>query len=149
MNEQLYGLMAIAKEHQAAAERAAATAQASAAALSQACQAFDQARAAMPSVAATAALEAARAALVDQGKETQRIGAEVRQTLANSAGKAANAIDSALRGINWLWVVLALVLGLALGGTGAWLLLSKRIDRIENTLYAIWAQTPDGQKTRE
>jgi hypothetical protein len=131
----LFGLWATAKEHQAAVEKAAKT-------LDQAREAFDKERAGIPAAVA----EAAKALLIDQGKEMQRVAAEARQTLANAARSTAGELAAAMR-ITSLWGLLAVfALGLGLGGAGVWVLLSKRLDRIEAATYETWKQTPEGVK---
>lgn len=146
---QLYGLMAIAKEHQAAAERSAAAAQTSAEALDRARKALDQALAGLPAAAATAALEASRAGLADQGKEMQRVAAEARQTLAKASDVAARELVAAGQSASMWGLVAAFALGLGLGCAGAWMLFSKQLERIEGYAYATWAQTPEGKKAEK
>jgi hypothetical protein len=134
--ETLFGLMAVAKEHQAAAEKAAK-------ALDQAREAFDKERAGIP----VAVAEAAKGLLSDQGKELQRIAAEARKGLSVATKAASNEIAAASRSISLWWLLAVFVVGVSLGGAGGvWLASSKQMDRIDAVTYSLWEQSPEGVK---
>lgn len=137
---ELYGLMAIAKEHQAAVERASKGLDGAATALVAAGKGFDQARAEIRQ----AATEAVRAAVAG---EAATLATPLRQA-AQEAEKAAAATSAAASSVNWAWALAAFALGVALGITGTWWHVGKRLQNIEAAAYATYEQTKLPEKPK-
>ena len=137
---ELYGLMAIAREHQATAEKAGQKVEAAAQVLLQAAAAYDRARGELTATAG----EAIRAAVAGHA-------ASMVQPLRDGAAlarEAAAEIRLAGRGILWAWLGCALAVGGVLGGGAMWwgqVQQSERIARIEGYAQHIYAQTPEAK----
>lgn len=139
---ELYGLMAIAKEHQAAVERAAKGLDTARAGLAAITERIDQVRVEIRQVAGDAIRNAVAA-------DAEKLAAPLRQAT-QEASKAATAMYTAATAVSWAWVVVALALGL-LGGAGVvWWLVREDLQAIRAATYATWEQTrqPDAAKPR-
>lgn len=137
---ELYGLMAIAKEHQAAVERAQKGLDGAAVALVAAGKGFDQVRAEIRQ----AATEAVRAAVAG---EATALATPLRQA-AQEAANAAAATSAAANSVSWAWVLAAFALGVSAGVAGTWWSVGKRLQSIEAAAYATYEQTKPLEKPK-
>ena len=134
---ELYGLMVLAKEHQANAEKAGK-------ALAAAAHAYSQAQAELK---ATAQQEI-RAAVA---AEATAMAVPLRQA-AQEATEVARATKAALARVDWAWLAAMFACGLIIGSIPHWWIYraeqadqEERLRRIENTIFAIYSQTPEGK----
>jgi hypothetical protein len=127
---ELYGLMAVAKEQQAATQRAAE-------ALEHARKAFQADREAISEKASQAAQEAARAHLAQMVEGLQLATADARQALA----EATTEVQAVARGVSMAWLFAMFGLGFCAGGLAVWLMVSGQLNRIEAMGHATWEQT--------
>lgn len=117
---ELYGLMAVAKEQQAATQRAAE-------ALDHARRALQADREAISEKASQAAQEAARAHLAQMVGELQRVTAEARQALSEATAE----VQVVARGVSLAWMLSMFGLGAFAGGLAVWLMVGGQLGRIE------------------
>lgn len=117
---ELYGLMAVAKEQQAATQRAAE-------ALDHARRAFQADREAISEKASQAAQEAARAHLAQMVVELQRVTDEARQALSEATAE----VQVVARGVSLAWMLSMFGLGAFAGGLAVWLMVGGQLSRIE------------------
>lgn len=117
---ELYGLMAVAKEQQAATQRAAE-------ALDHARRAFQADREAISEKASQAAQEAARAHLAQMVVELQRVTDEARQALSEATAE----VQVVSRGVSLAWMLSMFGLGAFAGGLAVWLMVGGQLSRIE------------------
>jgi hypothetical protein len=139
---ELYGLMAVAKEHQKAVEKAAEGVRDAGERLTLAAQALNVERSAVAATTTKAAQEAAKAHLAGMVGEMQGAAKDARQKLAEAAQEA----QGAVRVVSWAWLLAVFGLGLGVGTVAGMLLQAKKLDRIEAAIYQAWKQTPEGQK---
>lgn len=117
---ELYGLMAVAKEQQAATQRAAE-------ALDHARRAFQADREAISEKASQAAQEAARAHLAQMVVELQGVTDEARQALSEATAE----VQVVARGVSLAWMLSMFGLGAFAGGLAVWLMVGGQLSRIE------------------
>lgn len=122
---ELYGLMAVAKEQQAATQRAAE-------ALDHARRAFQADREAISEKASQAAQEAARAHLDQMVGELQRVTAEARQALSEATAE----VQVVARGVSVAWMLGMFGAGMCAGGLAVWLMVGGQLNRIEAMTHA-------------
>lgn len=128
---ELYGLMAVAKEHQEAAERHQKAAQAAIRELRGVTQEA-------PRTFHTAATEALTGASSDLSKSVKAS----KQAIEGAAIEARNA----LRFVNWAYLGLAFLLGLLLATVVWGWFLWDRLDLLQDYLAAIWGEVKPPKK---
>jgi Na+/proline symporter len=130
---ELYGLMAIAKEHQAGVDRASKAVEGAAGVLQSASRGFDQARVDLQRTASTAIREAVAA-------ECQALAAPL-QLAAQKAQNAAERTQAAARTVKWLWLAMTFIAGIGFGWAGQWYFVSKDLKSLINYADATYNQT--------
>ena len=157
----LYAMMVIATEHQAAVKRAAKELEQVRSVLRDAAGIFVKARNEQEAEFEKAA-QAFAQVQADLRAEIQRAtGVAIREAVAaecvalasplklaaEKADNAAARTQAAAKAVKWLWVTAALFLGVALGGGGHWYLVSKELKTLREYAEATYQQTkPPEQK---
>jgi hypothetical protein len=151
----LYGLMTIAAEHQAAVKRAVEALERVNPALVTAAKTFDQARMQQGAEFEKAAQVFAQVQ-ADLRAEIQRAtGVAIREAVAaecvalasplklaaEKAEKAAASTQAAAKAVKWLWLIAALLLGVVMGGGGHWYFVSKDLQTLRDYAAATYEQT--------
>lgn len=137
---ELYGLMAIAKEHQAGVERASKSVEGAAGVLQSASRGFDQAKADLQRTASAAIREAVAA-------ECQALAAPLKVAAGQAEAAAASTLAAA-RTVNWLWLAMTFIAGIGVGWAGQWYFVSKDLKSLINYADATYQQTKPPEKAK-
>lgn len=137
---ELYGLMAIAKEHQAGVERASKSVEGAAGVLQSASRGFDQAKADLQRTASAAIREAVAA-------ECQALAAPLKVAAGQAEAAAASTLAAA-RTVSWLWLAMTFIAGIGLGWGGHWYLVTDDLKALRDYAAATYEQTKPPEKAK-
>ena len=144
----LFGLYSIAKQQQTTAEAHQATA---ALAAASAKKSVENARGVLQAAASDLQKNAQEAIKAAVATEATSIAAPLRQA-SQEAMEVARATKAAVARLDWAWMAAAFFVGLAAGVVMLWVIYQKdradqeeRLSRMENTIAAIYWQTPEGK----